>query len=76
MAATLSAIAFAEAQRIERGTDDVPIHLWLFSRRAAIFAAIPFALGGWWNACLAFLAIYAAASFFIVQHFRHRLIRD
>ena len=32
----------------------------------------PFAIGGWWNAYLALLALYAATSFFLAQHFRHR----
>ena len=74
--AALAACAFAEAARIERGDLDVPPQLWLFSRRAAIFTAVPFAVGGWWNALLAALALYAAISFFTVQYFRHRLIRD
>ena len=41
-------------------------------RRSAIVAAIPFALLGAWNSYLAFLALYAATSFFLVQHVRHR----
>ena len=45
--------------------------IWLFSRRNAIFAAIPFALAGSWTAYLLALLAYAAASFFIVQHVRH-----
>ena len=36
--------------------------LWLFSRRSAIFAAIPFALGGAWTSYLVGLLAYAAAS--------------
>jgi hypothetical protein len=44
---------------------------WLFSRRSAIFAAIPFAIGGAWTAYLLGLLLYAGASFFIVQHVRH-----
>lgn len=76
MVAALTACAFAEAARIERGDADVPPQLWLFSRRAAIFAAVPFAIAGWWDALLAGLALYAAGSFFTVQHFRHRLISD
>ena len=34
--------------------------LWLFSRRNAIFAAIPFALGGVWTAYLLAILVYAA----------------
>ena len=45
---------------------------WLFSRRSAIWLAIPFAIGGWWSTYLGLVAFYAAASFFIVQHLRHR----
>jgi hypothetical protein len=67
----LAAGAFAEAARIEKSgilTSD----LWLVSRRSAIFAAIPFALAGAWNSYLIALLIYAALSFFIVQHVRHQ----
>ena len=45
--------------------------IWLFSRRNAIFAAIPFALVGAWTAYLVAMLIYAAASFFLVQHSAH-----
>ncbi len=76
MVAALSAASFAEAMRIERVGTEPPGAIWYFSRRAAIILAIPFAIGGWWNAYLALLALYAAGSFFIVQHFRHRLVRD
>ena len=65
--------AFAEAARIEQSGSDLPPQIWLFSRRNAIFAAIPFALGGWWNALLVALALYGACSFFVIQHFRHQL---
>lgn len=65
--------AFAEAARIEQSGSDLPPQLWLFSRRNAIFAAVPFAIAGWWNALLVVLALYASVSFFVVQHFRHRL---
>jgi hypothetical protein len=76
MASALSAAAFAEAARIERANRQVPGGEWLFSRRSAIWLAIPFAIGRWWNLYLALLAVYAAASFFIVQHLRHRIERD
>ena len=46
--------------------------LWLFSRRSAIFLAIPFALAGSWTSYLIGVALYAAISFFIVQHVRHQ----
>ena len=73
LVAALTTVAFAEAARIEQSGADLPPQLWLFSRRNAILAAVPFALAGWWNASLAALAFYAASSFFIVQHFRHRI---
>ena len=69
----LVALAFAEAARIERGHDEVPGQVWLFSRRNAILAAVPFALAGAWALCLVALALYAAGSFFIVQHWHHRI---
>lgn len=74
--AAWAAAAFAEAARIEQSGSDLPPQIWLFSRRNAIFAAVPFALAGWWNALLVALALYAALSFFIVQHLRHRITRD
>lgn len=73
MMAALSAAAFAEAGRLERLGSSVPRGEWLFSRRLAIWLAIPFAAGGWWNAYLGLMAFYAAGSFFIVQHLRHRI---
>jgi hypothetical protein len=66
-----AAAAFAEAARIERsGMQDG--ELWLISRRSAIVAAIPFALGGAWTSYLVAILLYAAVSFFIVQHVRHQ----
>jgi hypothetical protein len=56
--------------------------VWLFDRRPACVLALPFAglaawLGaGWWDALLGALAVYAAASFFVVQHWVHRIARD
>ena len=41
--AAVVAAAFAEAARIERGRRDLPGQVWLFSRRNAILATIPFA---------------------------------
>lgn len=67
----LTICAFAEAARIEKaGMQDG--ELWLFSRRSAILAAVPFALLGAWTAYLAAIALYAAVSFFILQHVRHQ----
>ena len=76
MAAALAAAAFAEAMRIERRSTEPPGALYLFSRRAAIWLAIPFAIGGWWNLYLALLALYAATSFFLAQHVHHRVAED
>jgi len=73
MFASVTAAAFAEAARIEKTGSEVPPGLWLFSRRNAIFLGVPFAIAGWWVPYLATLAGYAAVSFFVVQHFRHRL---
>ena len=73
MVAALSAAAFAEAMRVERGGETLGFQQWLFARRTAIVAALPFAAFGWWNALLGGLALYAAASFFLVQHVRHGL---
>jgi hypothetical protein len=69
--AAAATVAFAEAARIEKAA--IPGHgdIWLFSRRNAIFAAIPFAVLGVWTAYLLTMLAYAAASFFIVQHVRH-----
>ena len=67
----LTTCAFAEAARIEKaGMQDG--ELWLFSRRSAILAAVPFALLGAWTPYLAAIALYAVVSFFILQHVRHR----
>jgi hypothetical protein len=73
MVAALSAAAFAQAARIERSNDHHSFEIWLFSIRTAVFGAIPFAIAGWWNAALAGLALYAAGSFFVVQHVRHKI---
>lgn len=68
-----TAAALAEAARIERGKLDIPGGIWLFSRRNAILSALPFAAFGYWIAYLVVLALYAGASFFIVQHVNHRI---
>ncbi len=74
--AAVTTAAFAEAAQIEQAGSDVPSQTWLFSRRNAILAAIPFALAGWWVPYLAAAALYAAISFFAIQHFRHSVERD
>lgn len=74
--AAAAAAAFAEAARVERGQTEVPGRIWLFSRRNAILAALPFAIGGAWTALLVFLLAYAAASFFYLQHINHRIRAD
>jgi len=76
MVAALSAGAFAEAGRIEKIGKQVPGSQWLLSRRNAIWLGLPFAIGHWWSVYLGIVALYAATSFFIVQHFRHRVERD
>jgi hypothetical protein len=68
----VATLAFAEAARIEQTAVPAELELWLFSRRNAIFAAVPFALAGAWTAYLLTLLVYAAASFFIVQHLRQK----
>jgi hypothetical protein len=70
--AAAAAVAFAEAARIEKSTIPPGGELWLFSRRSAMFAAIPFALAGAWTAYLVAILVYAAISFFIIQNVRHR----
>jgi hypothetical protein len=76
MVAALSAGAFAEACRVEKIGRQVPGNQWLFSRRNAIWLALPFAIGHWWSLYLGLAAVYAATSFFLVQHFTHRVERD
>ena len=71
LVAAFTTAGFAQALKVELGGDDVPFQQYLFARRNAIVAALPFAALGWWNALLAGLALYAAASFFVVQQLRH-----
>ena len=66
-----TALAFAEAARIEKAGFPPDAGLWLFSRRSAIFAAVPFALLGVWTPYVVGVLVYAAASFFVIQHARH-----
>jgi hypothetical protein len=71
LVAAASACAFAEAARIEKSTMPPGGDQWFFSRRNAIFLAVPFAIGGVWTAYLIGVLLYAALSFFIVQRVRH-----
>lgn len=72
MICVVATAAFAEAARAEQATMPGSHELWLFSRRNAILAAIPFALAGSWTAYLIGLLGYSAISFFILQRVRHR----
>ena len=83
LATALAALAFAEAARIERGYKspigspaEIPGELWLFSRRNAILAMVPFGLAGAWTVGLVALALYATVSFFFVQNWHHRIVAD
>ena len=71
--AAMVTVAFAEAARIERGKTEIPGGIWLFSRRNAIFALLPFAALGAWTTGIVALSLYAAVSFFLVQYVAHRL---
>jgi hypothetical protein len=73
LAAALAGAAFAEAARVEREKLEFTGEIWLLSRRNAIVAALPFAAFGAWTAYLVALAVYAGASFFVVQHVNHRI---
>jgi hypothetical protein len=66
-----AAAAFAEAARVERSAVE-NTELWLISRRSAIVLAVPFAFAGAWTSYLIAVLVYAALSFFIVQHVRHQ----
>lgn len=73
MLAALVLIVLAQADRFEREHAPGPMPHWLFSRRNAIFAAIPFAVAGAWTGLLVGLLVYAGISFFLAQHLVHRL---
>ena len=68
--AAIATAAFAQAARTEGAGINVPGSEWLFSRRNAILAAIPFAIAGAWTSYLVALFLYAAGSFFYLQHAR------
>jgi hypothetical protein len=74
--AALAAAAFAQAARLEAPQGRLKGEVWLFKRRNAIFAAVPFALFGAWNSYLAAMALYAATSFFLLQNVQHRLGKE
>ena len=69
----LAAAAFAEATRLEAQLDARDTDVWLFSRRNAIFLAIPFAVAGAWTSYLLAILVYAGGSFFLVQHVRRTI---
>ena len=71
--ASIAALAFAEAYRIERTHTDIPISGWLFSRRNAILALFLFALANAWTAYIVAILGYAGISFFFAQYLVHRL---
>jgi hypothetical protein len=70
MMAAVATAAFAQAARTEAGIDGSVWDVWLFSRRNAILAAIPFAVLGSWTAYLITMFVYAAGSFFALQNAR------
>lgn len=74
--AALATVAFAEAARVEAPNMPLSGEIWLFSRRNAIFLGVPFALFSAWNGYLGTVALYAAASFFLLQHIHHKLGRE
>jgi hypothetical protein len=77
MVSALAAAAFGEAQRLEGvGRAPPPFETWMFGWRAAVLTALPMAALGWWSALPAILAAYAAASFFVLQHWVHQVQRD
>lgn len=67
LVAAAGTIAFGEATRIERRGRELGPDLWLLTPRSAVFLSLPFALFGAWSLLTVALAVYAAASFFIVQ---------
>jgi hypothetical protein len=76
MFAAATAAVLAEAQRIERGELEIPGEIWMFSRRNAVLAALPFAALDAWTGYLVVLAIYAGASFFVAQHVNHGIAAE
>ncbi|HVM22243.1 MAG TPA: NTP transferase domain-containing protein [Sphingomicrobium sp.] len=74
MVTALSTVVFAEAARIEQASMPGGNEQWLFSRRNAIFAAVPFALAGSWTAYLLAMLAYAALSFLLLQRVRHNAV--
>jgi hypothetical protein len=73
MLAATAACAFAEAYRLERAHTEVPLPIFLYSRRNVILGALLFAIAGAWTGLLVAILVYAAISFFFVQFLAHRL---
>ena len=71
--AAAAAAAFAQAYRFERAHAPVPLQPWLFSRRNAILAALPFAMAWAWTHYLVAALAYAAMSLFFAQYLAHRI---
>lgn len=76
LATSGTAVAFGEAQRIERGGGVLPSSLWLFDRRPAVVVGAVVAFSGLWSLVPVILALYATVSFFFVQRQVHRSQRD
>jgi hypothetical protein len=76
LVAAAATLAFVEATRVEGRGRELPFQLWLFGPKPAVFVAIPFAVAGWWSALAVALALYAAISFFLVQHLVHGMRGD
>ncbi len=64
-------IAFMIALHIEAAGHELEGRVWLAEPKAMAWLLLPFALSAHWVAGLAVLALYAAGSFFWVQHQLH-----
>ena len=74
--AAVTACAFAQAAINEKKDVQASLPIWLFSRRNAILAVLPFAGAGAWTPYLVAVLAYAAASFFVVQFIAHRVVQN
>lgn len=66
------AVAFLLALRTETASRRPPSEALLANLPSLVVAMVPFAISGWWAAGVAFLAAYAAASFFWAQYNLHK----